>query len=350
MAGVRGAVDAAGHRRDAHRPRLRAAVQRRARSTRSRSTTARPSSAPRPPRFEIAYPDRGDPWLVDLARPTNSPAGDRREPARARLPGRGRRPPRPRPARPGADRAPGLDAGRRARRRHRHGAASATRCGRCSAPATRSCCGRRRRRASATSTSASPASPRSAPRGSRSHAERRFRVACVQVERPDPLVYAPLAPNTYANVKADVRDLRRARGGGRQLRRSSPTPIPRRGGEPGAALAAGRRLMIAVSDRFLAALRETHTISRRRRALPPERPDRPDRRAGDRRHHARRRRRPRRAGRARSSSPSRSPTPSTPGARARAALRRPGGHRARHPLRRRRRSSASSSAASASTS
>lgn len=33
-------------------------------------------------------------------------------------------------------------------------------------------------------------------------AERRFRVACVQVERPDPEIYVPLAPNTYANVKA----------------------------------------------------------------------------------------------------------------------------------------------------
>lgn len=33
-------------------------------------------------------------------------------------------------------------------------------------------------------------------------AERRFRIAVVQVERPDPFVYVPLAPNTYANVKA----------------------------------------------------------------------------------------------------------------------------------------------------
>ena len=32
--------------------------------------------------------------------------------------------------------------------------------------------------------------------------ERRFRVAAVQVARPDPSVYVPLAPNTYANVKA----------------------------------------------------------------------------------------------------------------------------------------------------
>lgn len=32
--------------------------------------------------------------------------------------------------------------------------------------------------------------------------ERRFRIACVQVERPDPAVYVPLAPNTYTNVKA----------------------------------------------------------------------------------------------------------------------------------------------------
>jgi hypothetical protein len=32
--------------------------------------------------------------------------------------------------------------------------------------------------------------------------ERRFRVACVQVERPDPSIYVPLAPNTYANAKA----------------------------------------------------------------------------------------------------------------------------------------------------
>jgi hypothetical protein len=33
-------------------------------------------------------------------------------------------------------------------------------------------------------------------------AERRFRVSCVQVERPDPSIYVPLAPNTYANVEA----------------------------------------------------------------------------------------------------------------------------------------------------
>jgi hypothetical protein len=32
--------------------------------------------------------------------------------------------------------------------------------------------------------------------------ERRFRAACVQVERPDPALYVPLAPNTYANVAA----------------------------------------------------------------------------------------------------------------------------------------------------
>lgn len=32
-------------------------------------------------------------------------------------------------------------------------------------------------------------------------AERRFRVACVQVERPDPGIYVPLAPNIYSNVK-----------------------------------------------------------------------------------------------------------------------------------------------------
>jgi hypothetical protein len=32
--------------------------------------------------------------------------------------------------------------------------------------------------------------------------ERRFRCTCVQVERPDPAVYVPLAPNTYANAKA----------------------------------------------------------------------------------------------------------------------------------------------------
>jgi hypothetical protein len=32
--------------------------------------------------------------------------------------------------------------------------------------------------------------------------ERRFRCTCVQVERPDPAIYVPLAPNTYANAKA----------------------------------------------------------------------------------------------------------------------------------------------------
>lgn len=32
--------------------------------------------------------------------------------------------------------------------------------------------------------------------------ERRFRVTAVQVDRPDPAVYVPLAPNNYANVKA----------------------------------------------------------------------------------------------------------------------------------------------------
>jgi len=32
--------------------------------------------------------------------------------------------------------------------------------------------------------------------------ERRFRVDVVQVVRPDPSIYVPLAPNTYANVKA----------------------------------------------------------------------------------------------------------------------------------------------------
>ena len=32
--------------------------------------------------------------------------------------------------------------------------------------------------------------------------ERRFRISVVQVERPDPQVYVPVAPNTYANVKA----------------------------------------------------------------------------------------------------------------------------------------------------
>lgn len=31
--------------------------------------------------------------------------------------------------------------------------------------------------------------------------ERRFRIQAVQVERPDPGIYIPLAPNTYANVK-----------------------------------------------------------------------------------------------------------------------------------------------------
>jgi hypothetical protein len=33
-------------------------------------------------------------------------------------------------------------------------------------------------------------------------AERRFRVQVVQVNRPDPSIYVPVAPNTYANVKA----------------------------------------------------------------------------------------------------------------------------------------------------
>lgn len=33
-------------------------------------------------------------------------------------------------------------------------------------------------------------------------AQRRFRISVVQVERPDPGIYVPLAPNTYANVKA----------------------------------------------------------------------------------------------------------------------------------------------------
>ena len=32
--------------------------------------------------------------------------------------------------------------------------------------------------------------------------QRRFRVQCVQVERPDPGLFVPVAPNTYANVKA----------------------------------------------------------------------------------------------------------------------------------------------------
>lgn len=32
-------------------------------------------------------------------------------------------------------------------------------------------------------------------------AQRRFRISVVQVERPDPGIYVPLAPNTYANVK-----------------------------------------------------------------------------------------------------------------------------------------------------
>ena len=32
--------------------------------------------------------------------------------------------------------------------------------------------------------------------------QRRFRISCVQVERPDPFVYVPLAPNDYAEVKA----------------------------------------------------------------------------------------------------------------------------------------------------
>jgi len=32
--------------------------------------------------------------------------------------------------------------------------------------------------------------------------QRRFRIACVQVERPDPAIYVPLAPNTYDHVKA----------------------------------------------------------------------------------------------------------------------------------------------------
>jgi hypothetical protein len=32
--------------------------------------------------------------------------------------------------------------------------------------------------------------------------ERRVRVSCVQTERPNPSIYVPLAPNTYANVEA----------------------------------------------------------------------------------------------------------------------------------------------------
>jgi hypothetical protein len=32
--------------------------------------------------------------------------------------------------------------------------------------------------------------------------QRRFRIACVVVDRPDPSIYVPIAPNTYANVKA----------------------------------------------------------------------------------------------------------------------------------------------------
>jgi len=35
---------------------------------------------------------------------------------------------------------------------------------------------------------------------------RRFRVSCVQVERPDPAVFVPLAPNTYQNVKDTFAD------------------------------------------------------------------------------------------------------------------------------------------------
>lgn len=31
---------------------------------------------------------------------------------------------------------------------------------------------------------------------------RRFRAGCVQIQRPDPAIYVPIAPNTYANVKA----------------------------------------------------------------------------------------------------------------------------------------------------
>jgi hypothetical protein len=36
--------------------------------------------------------------------------------------------------------------------------------------------------------------------------ERRFRISCVQVDRPDPSIYVPLAPNYYANVKATYAD------------------------------------------------------------------------------------------------------------------------------------------------
>jgi len=32
--------------------------------------------------------------------------------------------------------------------------------------------------------------------------QRQFRISCVQVERPDPSVFTPTAPNTYANVKS----------------------------------------------------------------------------------------------------------------------------------------------------
>lgn len=37
-------------------------------------------------------------------------------------------------------------------------------------------------------------------------AQRRFRASCIQVERPDPGIFVPVAPNDYANVKATYAD------------------------------------------------------------------------------------------------------------------------------------------------
>ena len=48
---------------------------------------------------------------------------------------------------------------------------------------------------------------------------RRFVVAGTQVDRPDPSLYVPLTPATYADVKAAFADLRRPAGRARQLRR-----------------------------------------------------------------------------------------------------------------------------------
>jgi hypothetical protein len=66
------------------------------------------------------------------------------------------------------------------------------------------------------------------------HDDRRFRIACVQVERPDPSVYVPLAPMTYdlvAATYASYAELLAAVGSYDELAYTYPE-----GGEPGGAV------------------------------------------------------------------------------------------------------------------